>query len=80
MAKDKGKSPSEGGQPKIPKIDHAFKERITMRSVRIEEGDPKRGGPWCIKRQGLGGYNRILYQLPVHVPQPGSVLHSRKTG
>ena len=35
MAKDKGKSPSKSGQPKI---DKEFKERITSRSVRIEEG------------------------------------------
>ena len=35
MAKDKGKSPSKSGQPKI---DKEFKEHIAKRSVRIEEG------------------------------------------
>ena len=35
MAKDKGKSPSESGQPKI---DEEFKEHIAKRSLRIEEG------------------------------------------
>ena len=57
MAKDKGKSSSESGQPKI---DEEFKEHIAKRSLRIEEGILRRGGPGRIECQGAGGYNRIF--------------------
>ena len=57
MAKDKGKSPSESGQPKI---DKEFKERITSRSVRIEEGILNGEGLGVSSAKDLGMQSHLL--------------------